>query len=389
MKYFPVSLLLLLLVFVNVSGTESDDRGVLRLNFEPCVWNDCYAASGIAEVGNDYWRINGTGGFRWNNSRVKVSGEYLKAKNTYCFDDFNQKEWIGQGAVGFLYECMLCHPCFLGFEVGATYSQAGGKDVENPENQSHHYISDSDAYAVTVGGTLASLMNGLLYVYATYDNVEYDFKDHSNLTVDGIGAGFHLFQPISRCFDLVVKGDIRQPYNYIEGQLNWSRNLGYGFRGIGVFASHVNGKSFLGDESRYGISISMAFGGSRECCKPINRCDPKARFCSFSDWVSTPAVYQPRVLAIADNQCVPPALTGSASIVENPVGTNFDFSIFFEGENITYTLQDVPANEFSGSIDPNIGLASWEYLGEDDTSFQVVATNECGSAILTVLITFR
>lgn len=386
MKNIRNVFLLFIIFLASAYGDDTDERAVLRVNFQPCICTDCYAAYGIAEVGEDYWRLNGTGGFRWDNNRIKVSGEYLKAKNTYTFQHFDKKEWIGQGAVGVLYERMLCHPCFLGFSVGGTYSHADSKDVEYPEETFNHHISGSDAYALTVGGTMASFMNGLLYVYATYDNVEYKHKDHDAQKVDGIGAGFQLMQPISSCFDLVVKGDIRQPYNYIEGQLNWARNLGYGFRGAGIFASHVNGKSSLSDETRYGISISMAFGGGSGCCTSVNRCDPRARFCNLCEWVATPAVYQPRVLAIADRDCVPPELSGQSSLVVGPIGNNFDFSTYFVGENITYSLQNTPASDFSGSINPVTGVASWNDTSGQSRSFQVVATNECGSAVFTALI---
>lgn len=369
-----------------------DDRRVLRFSLQPEVYNPNYAGNVIGEIGDSYWRINGTFGSRFcNTNRVKVSSEYLDARNEYCFSDFSKRAWLQQIAFGALYEKMLCGKCLLSYDIGFTYSHAFGKGFKHEDTK--HYISSSNYYGVSAGGNLITPLNGLLYAYLTYDYVDYPRKINSDHEVDGLGLGFVLSQPINDCFEAVIKGDHRQPYNYIEGLLNWHRSMGFGLTKAGVFISHTNGRFDLKNETRYGIKVGLDFGRlfRKEKCKTNYVCDARRRFCNMGYWVSSPAVYRPRVMAIADEEkCVPPEIVAIPDQPLDGIG-QLDMTLYIEGDNIVWSVENFNSLHFAlnPSIDENTGELSWVTIifppnSNSTTSFDVVATNECGSVRLTL-----
>src|SRR5262249_21898311 len=155
-----------------------------------------------------------------------------------------------------------------------------------------------------------------------------------------------------------IKAEIRRPFNYFEGLINWHAPKDWRGFTLGLFGSHTQGKSHLPNNTQAGVQISYLIG-FKNPSKDFPRSDQLTRTCihpatpfnsALVSWVSTPAVYMPEVLAIADQRkkgaCVS---SGCIAPTSTPIpdqtgsfGSLHDVSSFFNdptGNNpLTFSL---------------------------------------------------
>ena len=135
----------------------------------------------------------------------------------------------------------------IAFDMGGTYSHAFSQQLGTIpcSNQSlvRRFISGSNAYDVSFGATFCSWYDGFISLYGVYDRIQYTRKYFPKIEINGFGGGARIYQPLSCDFDLTAYIEIRQPYNYYEGDLNFRKDL-LGYDAVfGLFASYTDVQS--------------------------------------------------------------------------------------------------------------------------------------------------
>lgn len=363
-----------------------------RFGLQPEAMSSTLGSSFIFEVGNGHVRGSGTLGALLDDfDRFKVTGEWLIEKNSYAFCANDGDEWVNQGAVGVAYQHLFCSPYIFSFDMGGTYSHAFSQQLGTVpcSNQSlvRRFISGSNAYDVSFGATFCSWYDGFISLYAVYDRIQYTRKYFPKIEIKGFGGGARIYQPLSNDFDLTAYIEIRQPYNYYEGDLNWRKVL-WGYDTVfGLFASYTDGKKHLINDGKVGIQLSFVFGES-PCTK---KCD-SYKGGDFDAWMRLPAVYKPKVLAIKDQDCIMtcsspyPIISTLDALVFTGEGAQIDGGTLFFGSALEYSLlEGVPPGV---SIDSKTGVITVpNSLQGGIHNFRIQVDSPCGQSSAPVSIT--
>lgn len=389
--------------------SKTDETGLIRYVLPAFGVIEGLDAAFLFEGGSKQFRASGT--FGWEatcQDFFKVTAEWLKQKNQFSFCTGNHHAWVKQDAVGIGYQHLFCHPFALAVEIGGSYSHAMGKDLSDLACTStvivNRNIAGSEAWDARIGGTFNTFCDGFFSVYGLYDCVKYQKKFHDDDYVKGFGGGVTLTQRIFPEVDLVGIIEMRRPYNYFEAHLDWKQTFFNRDMTFGILASHTHGRSKLGNNTVVGLNLAFDLN-----CKPYSYdCDPCCGDpappwnLGFDQWVSIPAVYKPRVLAIPEQLItaviepicpIPPPVTVTAvapiefwsaflSIIP------YDTSTLFSGTGLTYSATGMPPGI---SIDPTTGILTGSpdftidpppFRGfSQPFNITVTATNSCGSAI--------
>lgn len=310
-------------------GGNRDLIPILRVGVTPRFFEDTSALCLLGEIGRSQNRFNATLGFPLCSefNRFKIGGEVLNQQLAYRFPYDHSKSWTRQYAVGGVYQLGLDCWGFKGFEVGGQWSNAQGHNIHNqhkkidcsqfeyyPPNYQSAYerrITSSNAYAFTAGLTLDPWYWATLKGAYVYDKVDYKYRFSKNKVVDGSGGTVYFRQLLSPCFSIAFKGEWRAPYDYYEGRADWRTSLSSAEVIIGVFGGHTKGKRCLPSSTVAGIEIGFDFGlTSLSMTRSVGLCDNTPdRHCQSSlgglgrdylEWMATPAVYIPEVLAIGE-----------------------------------------------------------------------------------------
>ncbi|MBS4168053.1 putative Ig domain-containing protein [Parachlamydia sp. AcF125] len=352
------------------------------------------AVAFVGEVGRRNYRANGTLGWLWGNqSRFKFSAEFLSQKLGYRFSTGKQDRWMHQYAVGAEYQHDFYHPLLSSGEIGLYYSYAPSRKLGHKVRDDFLYsrrIAGSDSYGGSLGATVTPWRSGSLHIDADYDSVRYRTRYKSKKRVSGFGGSLNYHQDLSYNFFLDLLGEFKRPYNYGRARLGWHHPNWAGLV-VGLFGAHTRGKSRLPSHTTAGLELTYAFGEraeSSDACVPCY-CEP-----ALASWVSTPAVYMPQVLAIAEEKrkkitpCqvltsspIPDAsFTGSAAYT-------LDISPYFSDPSeasLTFSATGLPLN---ASLDAKTGVISGTGL-HNNQSYSVTITAKSADACASVSQTF-
>ncbi|CRX39168.1 putative secreted protein [Estrella lausannensis] len=383
-------------------NSDSTDKFLVgRVVLQPENINRFCATSFLLEGSQDLFRGSGTIGLDLSaDDRMKVTGEWLSQNSSFNFCSGTKKRWIHQWAAGFAYQHLFCNPYILSFDAGVCYSHAFGRSLGtkacSTQSDVKRYIAGAKAFDATLGATFFSFCDGVLSLFATYDKVEYKKKYFEDKEEKGFGGGVKLVQPVIPCVDLVVGAEVRQPYNYYNAELNWVSELFCYDYTLGLFGAYTQGKGGLCNDGRLGVQIAVNLG-STNCRERAASCGNGSgrsvigRALDFNNWVMTPAVYRPKVLAVKDQDCV------ITCVAPQAVGTTFDI-LGIEGEintfegyealmgsNLSFSLtgsvpSGVTVDQTTGVMIVPPTLEAGEY------NFTLRGVNQCGSATTPVFL---
>lgn len=344
--FFFLALLGLGLQIQPVSAQESEDVitcdhdrgkstdnffGYARLFTTPVFVCDCSAVSLLAEVGPKNYRIGGTYGFfACDQHRFKVGVEYLQQKFHYKYITGKTSKWQRQWAVGAKYQylfndcCDPCDPCccnwLSGIQLSTAFSNCNSHHLKTlicddppfiARNLSNSWFVDGEVGVILTPWECGSIIVGLSYDYVRYGKNVRDnealIHEHGHKIVQGVGGSIEFDQKFCGCYGLHILAQFKRPYNYFEALLSWTKRTACGDLIVGVFGAHTWGKCNLNSSSAAGVELGFAFGidgccnivWCDPCSDPCDCCNP-CIYSELSDWVSSPAVYMPEVLSIAN-----------------------------------------------------------------------------------------
>lgn len=349
-------------------------------------------------------------------SRFKVSGEYLTQHLNFDYASGHHKKWVSQLAVGGEYQYLLNNPAFTSVEMGAAYSHAFNRHVKATEvgtgETVKRHIGGSNAALSFIGTTVRLWSCAFLSAAANYDWVRFERKYQHDKLSNGFGGSIDFVQQFAKDFSLNLGAEFRQPFNSYQGALNWNHRFSKVNLDIGIFGNLTDGHEGVRDVRTVGMQLGISFGPKPTSCgrsvnisKAGNDCYAR-QYCDVSQWVSTPAVYVPVVLAIADQAVhgctdlpvrigtLPSAFSAGLASGGNPEHTYIDTAQYFAGSGLTYSVSYDSALLPAGNaitIDPVTGILDlYNFAGQavPDYFIVVTASNACGAASFTELVIF-
>ncbi|MCD6046344.1 MAG: hypothetical protein K0R48_1507, partial [Gammaproteobacteria bacterium] len=164
-------------------------------------WSEDKAVALELDGGPRVFRGNGTYGFALDdNTRVKLTAEYLRESLDFDFYSGDTMQWVQQGAVGASYEYLLKGGVIKNVAVGGHYSHAQSKDLPNimiPESNGGYLI---DQRRIAGGNDLngnaeAAIQlwkDGVVALGPDYDQVHYNTKYEIQDGQNAQGLGGHI-----------------------------------------------------------------------------------------------------------------------------------------------------------------------------------------------------
>ena len=375
------------------------------------------AVAFIGEAGYRNFRGSGTYGVYFTPcQRFKITGEYLTQNLKYHFISEHEKKWVSQYAIGAEYQFLLSCSRFQSIDLGAAYSHAFSHKLSNKHPTSlctiKRRIAGSNGVLSFLGTTLSLWRCAFLSAELDYDWVHYHRKFESNRTTNGFGGTLSFVQQFAKDFSLNLGVEFRQPFTAYLGSLTWNRLYSsWGFN-VGIFGNITDGKRGVSDINTGGIQLGFSFGGKgSKCCRPCESCTESCyerAYCNVSQWASTPAVYVPVVLAIADKKqnCLtpppPPCVAPTSTTIPNQqVGLQCSGNtlvvvplapFFTSSQPLTFSeTHGALSPGHTISLDPNTGVLTLNNTAgfpSETVSVTVTGTSSCGSTSQTFQVFF-
>lgn len=380
--------------------------------------SDSAAYSLLGELGVRNYRAGGTLGWKLDdNQAFKVSAEYLWQRIKYAFFAGNELRWMGQGAVGAGYQYNFLNKNDVNLHMNVYASHAPGEQLDTVTGTyldemgiihgfiDKRHIAGSNAYGADPGIGLKFWKGSQLGLNLNYDHVSYDMKYSSDELVSGFGGTAKLSQNFGDSVNVGLSASIRRPFNDYRASITWGNFAALGSRwSMGVDGSFTKGKESLPDS--YNIALLFNYQMDKTTCpattaKPVTYkggfkgeipAPMAAPVDHFMDWIATPAVYMPQVLAIVDedvtNVCTDVVST-VGSIDPQPATFTFSAAGFFSATGtLTYSLSIDPALTGGDSIviDANTGVVTGVTNGITTYTVTITAANLCGSATQTFTV---
>lgn len=376
--------------------------------------NSAFALAG--EAGPKNLRASGTIGWEFDyNQRMKATAEYLTQKLTYGFSTGQQSEWMGQSAIGanYQYDFRQVDPFNTLLDLSAYYSHSPSKGLGATTTSGgttyNQRIAGANAFGVAPGISLASLYGTTAGVELNYDNVHYNTKNRSALTVKGLGGTVRLGQAITDDVSVGASAAIRQPYNDYDANIRFGNVDFYGLWSLNAFGGYTIGKSTLPSSYNVGLGADYFIDAHnndelpkvQQSSKPMPQQkykdykdykdmpplvwqDPEIVDMDFLNWVSVPAVKIPNVYTVPDERCVAPRFVGAIPNKHVTTATySIDLADFFQ-ENPNAFVFSVKRNGVTyDSSDYTIVGTTLTFINSgsvNDGSFVVTASDGCGSA---------
>lgn len=316
---------------------QNDLIPILRVVTVPRFWDDDGAFFLLAEVGRKEARGNFALGVPLAPCHLfKIGGDFLFEQLSYKLPCKTTDRWVMQSAAGAQYRAELNFWGLRSLDLGVEWSYAPTIKVHNYRknihtiNHPHHHqdhhgpvfqrrVNGSNAYAFSAGFSFYPWYWATFTASAVYDRVEYKRKFLHGKVVEGAGTVVTYEQRLTPIISLALRGEYRVPYSYYGGSLRWVTTLYGADVSLGAFGGHTIGRHGMPNSTVAGIEISFDFGISNfSSTRSIGLCwDSPDLHCerSFSGhdgaylrWFSSPAVYKPEVMAIAEQRLKPAAV---------------------------------------------------------------------------------
>lgn len=388
----------------------------LKVVTTPFRLTDCTIFSIGAEGGSKNIRFSGTFGYFLSPKiHFKFTAEQLTQQVTYNFTSGRVKKWMHQPALGGVLQYTFCHPCIESVELYGSYAACSGRRLcphpccvrkTNLLNEvSRRIAGGTDAYA-GLGVTIHPWCYTTFSIALDYDQVTYRRKFFDKINTSGFGGTAKLHQDLYCGLSIDAKGEIRRPFSYFEGALNWTTVHPFGILTFGFYAGYTKGRDLLPNNWTTGVLVSADFGGMpffsryQDCPPPpcIRGCKLNACFPVDSElvaWIASPAVRMPTVLAVNEEcvaqthkKCPPPPKPHPhppEPVCHPPISVKipeqnslpFDTSAFFDpnGHVMVFTAQGLPHGFF---IEPRTGVIRGNILEINRILVTVTGTTDCG-----------
>jgi hypothetical protein len=367
---------------------------------------DWGALAAFGEAGPKNFRGSATYGVYFNPvQRFKVTGEYLTQELSF----HSKKKWVSQYAVGAQYQYLFDNSHFQSLDMGTAYNQAFSRKLES-SNTRKQRIAGSYGALSFIGTTVGLWDCAFLAVKLDYDWIKFVRKYQSDKLSNGFGGSASFTQRFAKDFSFNLGAEFRRPFNSYQGLLNWNHRFSAFSLDLGLFGNLTYGHDKVRTIQTGGVQIGFSFGPKPKSCGRSPELSIRGKecyareYCSVSQWVATPAVYVPVVLAIADE-----ALNCTAPVVGNnpptslraglnpggqPTPTEYDVSIYFSGSgpltySVSYDGSLVPSGS-SVSINPGTGVLTLDNSGASGVNLPltITASNSCGSASFIASVTW-
>jgi hypothetical protein len=347
----------------------------------------------LGEAGYKNLRGSVTYGARFSkNTRFKVSGEYLTQKLHYDFKAHDHDEWSKQYAIGTEFQGILSHSTVQSIDVAAAYVHAFGHTLSASVEDAgvgKRNIAGSDGALTSAGATFNLWNCGYLSVAADYDYVKFQRKLASSRTVNGFGGSASFVQGFAKDYTLTLETEIRQPFYYYGGMLNWNHQFKSCAINLGSYLSYTNGRAGAPNIATGGIQFGLSFGNTRKECPRTDMIDDACytrSYCDLSQWVAIPAVRVPIVLAQAD-PCTTPTFTVDVGGFGVPVGFSITATITNTSPPsagpVTFTTSS-SNNAVVSVTQPVGGTFTITGVSPGFVTITVTATTKCGSSTITI-----
>ena len=369
MKCIFLRVLCVFLCFSTFSYTEHTRTTntlipILKLQAIPKALGDCAAVAFSGEVGRFNYRAGATLGFLLQEQNyLKFSSEYLVQKLGYHFPSGTTHRWTQMvdvsGAYKRTFTCQWFPSAgFAGYWAVSPNKSLHSETIPNKNEIISRRIAGAHAGGGSFGATVKPFCKTALEILANYDHVEYRRKFHHERDVSGWGGTFDLNQTLLCDLTLQLRAEIRRPFNYFLGNLHWKPSR-CGWL-VSFFGSYTKGKAHLPNSTAAGVQISYAFGQkpvsetkrtsnpsiskpektdelfpscenstTKNCEVCATNCCPTIPSCANAcliEWVSSPAVYLPEVLAIVDPKVVVIVPSTSCIPISNETAPDIDLA---------------------------------------------------------------
>lgn len=397
----------------------------LKVVTTPFRLTDCTIFSIGAEGGSNNMRFNGTFGYFLSPKiHFKCTIEQLNQRVTYNFTSGKLRKWMHQYAAGGVIQYAFFHRWLESVELYGSYADCRGRHLKSHpccvqktnmlDQVCRNIAGGKDSFA-GFGITMQPWRRAIFSLAADYDYVTYKRKlALNNLTTSGFGGTAKLHQEFDCGISIDLKGELRRPFNYFEGALNWTSVHPFGILTFGFYTGYTHGRDHLPNNWTSGILISADFGGMPFFSNYLGcNSTPCVRGCCLNPsypvdseliaWIATPAVRMPTVLAISEEvvvqtmeKCPPPPKPHphppepecnppEATTIPDQTSLPIDTSAFFDrkGHAMIFTAQGLPKHF---SIDPISGIIRGNIFEIGTISVRVTGTTECGHTSESFLI---
>lgn len=398
----------------------------LQVVTTPFRLTDCTIFSIGAEGGSNNTRFNGTFGYFLSPKiHFKCTVEQLSQRVAYNFTSGKLRKWMHQFAAGGVLQYTFCHRWLESAELYGSYASCQSRHLKahpccvkqtNLLDQVSRHISGGKDIFAGFGLTVLPWRLATFAFAIDYDNLTYQRKLSSRIQTAGFGGTAKFRQEFDCGVSIDLKGEMRRPFNYYEGALNWTNVHPYGILTFGFYTGYTQGRDRLPNNWTTGVLVSADFGGIpffsnyRGCSNPpcVRGCTLNPSFPVDSElvaWIATPAVRMPTVLAISEeivvsttepcppppkpkpcpNPPVPTCLAPTSVTIPNQTSLPIDTSAFFDrnGHDMVFTAQGLPNGFF---IEPNSGIIRGSLFNIGRVLVRVTGTTECGQTSQSFLI---
>ena len=285
----------------------------LRFTAAPREVGNYGAVAFLGEVGQQNLRGSGTYGLYLTKcQRVKVIAEGLTQDLSYHFRGKNRREWVSQYAVGGEYQFLIPGCWFQRIDLGGAYSHAFSRHPRakpfNSNQTIKRHIAGSNGCYGFAGSTFELWCGAQLSASGNYDHVKFDRKFEHNKELKGWGGSVKFMQQFACDITLTLQADIRRAYNFYEATIGWKHFLSDWGINYGLYGNYTEGRKGVPNVTAAGFQVNFFWDDrTSRCCIANSSCCCRSTSCYATpcdpgNWVSTPAVYIPVVLAIRDQQ---------------------------------------------------------------------------------------